>query len=603
MKKVVVVVGLTKTIMRTATTMTTMITFSLLLPREKIHIMIEKEISEALIKSVQTLYGQDLPEKLAQVQKTRSEFEGDYTVVVFPLLRMSRKKPEDTANELGVEMQKQLSFVSGFNVVKGFLNLSVSDKYWLNDFAVNRQDETFGILNVTEGDPFVIEYSSPNTNKPLHLGHIRNNILGWSVAEINKAAGKNVKKVNLVNDRGIHICKSMLAYQKWGNNKEPDKKPDHFVGDFYVLFCQKAKENPKLEEEAKEMLRKWEAGDKEVRDLWKKMNSWAEKGFEETYKRFNVRFDKIYKESEMYEKGKEMVLQGLKKGIFQKDKTGAIFFDLSNHGLDKKILIRSDGTTLYITQDLYLAYLKYKDFLPDKSIYVVANEQNYHFEVLFKLLEELKKLGYKFARENIHLSYGMVNLPSGRMKSREGKIVDADDLMDEMKEKAKIEIKKRNKLDKEKLEELSHKISLAAIKFFLLKYDEIKDFTFYPEESLSMEGETGPYLQYSLVRAKKILEKSKEKAKVGELVEEEEFELVKKISKFPEVLRAAAYRYKPHFIANYAYELAYLFSRFYEACPVIKSKKEKERLALIESFAQIMKLCLKLLGIEEVELM
>ena len=529
---------------------------------------------------------------------------GDIAFPCFSLAKQMKKNPAEVAKEISKNMKiPEDSIVERIEVAGPYINFFFDRGKFTKKVVrvVKEKKEKYGSGDRKE--KVVVEYPAPNTNKPLHLGHMRNMAIGESMSRIFEKLGYRVFRVNLHNDRGIHICQSMLAYHKWGNGAKPKEKPDHFVGDFYVLFHQKAKENPELEEEAKEMLRKWEAGDKEVRDLWKKMNSWAEKGFEETYKRFGVRFDKIYKESEMYEKGKEMVLQGLKKGIFQKDETGAIFFDLSNHGLDKKILIRSDGTTLYITQDLYLAYLKYKDFLPDKSIYVVANEQNYHFEVLFKLLEELKKLGYKFARENIHLSYGMVNLPSGRMKSREGKIVDADDLMDEMKEKAKIEIKKRNKLDKEKLEELSHKISLAAIKFFLLKYDEMKDFTFYPEESLSMEGETGPYLQYSLVRAKKILEKSKEKPKVGELVEEEEFELVKKISKFPEVLRAAAYRYKPHFIANYAYELAYLFSRFYEACPVIKSKKEKERLALIESVAQIMKFCLKLLGIEEVDLM
>ncbi len=553
---------------------------------------------------VKLLEGAGVKVSVKDIEEPPDPKMGDLAFPCFSLAKEMKKNPAELAKEISEKIKIPEASIIEKVVVSGpyinfFFNRGKFTEKVVNE--VLKSNENYGSENWNE--KIVVEYPSPNTNKPLHLGHMRNMAIGEAISRIFEKLGCRVFRVNLHNDRGIHICKSMLAYKKWGDDREPDKKPDHFVGDFYVLFSQRVKENPKLEEEAREMLRKWEAGDKETLELWKKLTSWVEKGFEETYRRFGVRFDKIYRESEMYKKGKEMVLEGLKKGIFQKDETGAIFFDLSKYGLDKKILIRSDGTTLYITQDLYLAYLKYIDFSPDKSIYVVANEQNYHFEVLFKLLEELKKLGYKFPKENIHLNYGMVNLPSGKMKSREGEVVDADDLMDEMKERAMKEIEKRNVLSEEKLDELSHKISLAAIKFFLLKYDEYKDFTFYPEESLSLEGETGPYLQYSLVRAKKILEKIESKPKVGELTEDEEFYLAKKISKFPDVVKSAAIHYKPHFVANYAFELASLFSRFYESCRVIKSEKEGERAALVKAFEIVMKLSLNLLGIEEVDLM
>ncbi len=529
---------------------------------------------------------------------------GDLAFPCFGLAKEKKKNPNEVANEIAKKVK--ISKDSVFREVKvlgPYVNFFF-DRGKLAEKVIseiNKKKEKYG--SGSSSEKVMVEYPAPNTNKPLHLGHMRNMAIGEAIARIFEKLGYKVFRVNLHNDRGIHICKSMLAYQKWGGGAKPDKKGDHFVGDFYVLFSQKVKEDSRLEEEAKEMLKKWESGEKETFDLWKKMNSWAEKGMEESYKRFGVKFEKIYKESEMYKKGKEMVLEGLKKGVFEKDETGAVFFDLSKYGLDKKFLIRADGTTLYVTQDMYLAFLKYEDFNPDKSIYVVANEQNYHFDVLFKLLEELKKLGYKFAKKNIHVNYGMVNLPSGKMKSREGTVVDADDLMDDLRERAKKEIEKRNRLDKKKLDELSNNISLGAIKFFLLKYDEYKDFVFKPEESLSFEGETGPYLQYSLVRAKNILEKSKEKPKAGELEEKEEFELAKKLSKFSEVIENAAEKYKPHLVANYAYELASLFSKFYENCPVIESEKEKERLALVESFIYTMRNCLELMGIEEVELM
>lgn len=530
---------------------------------------------------------------------------GDLAFPCFTLAKEKKKNPNKVAKEIAKKVKipkdsvfrevKVLGPYVNFFFDSGKLAEKVIKKAKKEEYCSGKSKESV-----------MVEFPAPNTNKPLHLGHMRNMAIGEALSRIFEKLGHNVFRVNLHNDRGIHICKSMFAYQKWGNGAKPKKKSDHFVGDFYVMFSQKVKEKPELEEETQEMLKKWEEGDKETRELWKKMNSWAESGFKETYKRFGVEFDRIYKESEMYEKGKEMVLEGLERGIFKKDDTDAIYFDLSKHGLDKKFLIRADGTTLYITQDLYLAFLKYKDFKMNKSIYVVANEQNYHFDVLFKLLEELKKLGYMFAEENVHLNYGMVNLPSGKMKSREGTVVDADDLMDDLKESVKKEIEKRNELENKKLEELSNKISLSAIKFFLLKYDEYKDFIFRPEESISFEGETGPYLQYSLVRANKILDKSKEKPsleRLNLLEKNEEKELVKKIAKFKEVLGDAATKYKPHLVANYAYELASLFSKFYEKCPVIKSEKEKQRLALVDSFTHVMRSCLFLMGIDEVELM
>jgi len=534
---------------------------------------------------------------------------GDLAFPCFSLAKELKKSPGEVSKEIAQKIKiPRDSLIRKVEVAGPYLNFFLDNEkfagYVINN--IKKLGERFGHSGIGKGKKVMIEYPAPNTNKPLHLGHMRNMAIGEAVSRLFEMLGFKVFRVNLHNDRGIHICKSMLAYKKWGSGAEPNKKPDHFVGDFYVLFSQNVKDNPELEEEAREMLRKWEEGDKEVRELWKKMNTLAEKGFEETYKRFGVKFDKIYRESETYKKGKEMVLEGLKKGVFQRDETGAIFFDMTKYGMDKKVLIRSDGTTLYITQDIYLAYLKYNEFKIDKSIYVVGNEQNYHFDVLFKILDELKKLGYEFAPENYHLSYGMVFLPSGKMKSREGTVVDADNFMDEIEEMAMVEIKKRNKIDDEKLGKLSRKISLGAIKFFLLKYDERKDFVFNPEESLSFEGETGPYLQYSLVRAKKILEKSEESS-FGNLKfsEPEEFELIKKISNFPEIVENTALKYKPHLLANYSYELASLFSKFYEKCPVLQADEpfKNSRLALVWAFMQTMKNCLKLLGIDEVDMM
>ena len=566
---------------------------------------IKKEVAR-ILKKVLDLKEDEI---LKLIEEPPDPSLGDLAFPCFSLAKELKKSPGEVSKEIAQKIKiPRDSLIRKVEVAGPYLNFFLDNEkfagYVINN--IKKLGERFGHSGIGKGKKVMVEYPAPNTNKPLHLGHMRNMAIGESVSRLFEMLGFKVFRVNLHNDRGIHICKSMLAYKKWGNEAEPNKKPDHFVGDFYVLFSQKVKDNPELEEEAREMLRKWEEGNKEVRELWEKMNGWAEEGFEETYKRFGVKFDKIYRESETYKKGKEMVLEGLKKGIFKRDETGAIFFDMSKQGLDKKILIRSDGTTLYITQDIYLAYLKYKEFKIDKSVYVVGNEQNYHFDVLFKVLDELKKLGYDFAPENYHLSYGMVFLPSGKMKSREGTVVDADNFMDEIEEMAMGEIKKRNKIDDEKLAELSRKIGLAAIKFFLLKYDEHKDFVFNPEESLSFEGETGPYLQYSLVRAKKILEKSEESS-FGNLKfsEPEEFELIKKISNFPEVVENAALKYKPHLLANYSYELASLFSKFYEKCPVLQADEpfKNSRLALVWAFMQTMKNCLKLLGIDEVDMM
>lgn len=595
--------------------------------------MIEKKISEALIKSVQALYGQDLPEKLAQVQKTRSEFEGDYTVVVFPLLRMSRKKPEETANELGVEMQERLSFVDGFNVVKGFLNLSVSDEYWLNDFAGNRQNKTFGILNQTEGDPFVIEYSSPNTNKPLHLGHIRNNILGWSVAEINKAAGKNVKKVNLVNDRGIHICKSMLAWQKWGENKTPESsntKGDKLVGDFYVKFDkeykkeisslvengtekEEAEKNAPILLEAKSMLKKWEDGDEEVRKLWQEMNQWVYDGFDVTYKRMGIDFDKVYYESDTYLLGKGIVEEGLEKGILFKKEDGSVWCDLTDEGLDQKLLLRADGTSVYMTQDLGTAQLRYDDYKPTDLVYVVGNEQNYHFDVL-KLI--LKKLGRTWAESIHHLSYGMVELPHGKMKSREGTVVDADDLMDEMYQTAKKTSEELGKFD-DFTEDESHKLytmlSIGALKYFILKVDPKKTMMFNPEESIDFTGNTGPFVQYTHARIKSVLRKAKEQEidfadllTNGLELESKEKSLIKLNHDFPQIVKQAAENLSPAFIANFAYDLAKEYNQFYHELPMLKETSEQKRdlrLAISAFTANTIKSAFGLLGIEVPERM
>ena len=491
--------------------------------------MIDQILTNTLHKAVLNLYGQELPGKLAQVQKTRPEFEGDFTVVVFPLLKISKSGPEKTAEDIGNYMVNKLFEVTEYNIIKGFLNLVISNNYWIDFFNQTLNDNNFGRHNEKSGDPTVIEFSSPNTNKPLHLGHIRNNLLGWSVSEILINNGQNVKKVNLINDRGIHICKSMVAWQKWGNNSTPEssnKKGDKLVGDFYVLFDKKNKEeisvlidegieidkatnNTPLLNEAKQMLKGWEDGNNEIRDLWSTMNQWVYKGMDATYNRMGIDFDKIYYESETYLLGKKLVEEGLKKGILFQKNDGSIWCDLSEDGLDEKLLIRADGTSVYMTQDLGTAQLRYDDYHPSELIYVVGNEQNYHFDVL-KLI--LQKLGRIWAEHIHHLNYGMVELPYGKMKSREGTVVDADDLMDEMYAtavKTSEELGKFDDFTNEEAVELYNMISLGALKYFILKVDPRKTMTFNPAESIDFNGNTGPFIQYTHARIRSIIRKSK----------------------------------------------------------------------------------------------
>jgi arginyl-tRNA synthetase len=450
----------------------------------------------------------------------------------------------------------------------------------------------------------MIEYPAPNTNKPLHLGHVRNMLLGNSICSILAFAGYQAIPVNYVNDRGVHICKSMLAYQKWGKNKQPDKKSDHFVGDFYVMFSQKAKEHPELEQETQELLRKWEAGDKELVALWKKMNKWALDGFNETYKKFDVHHKKTYFESEIYNHGKEIILEGLKKGLFSKDEEGAIIADLENNGLGKKVLIRKDGTAIYITTDIYLAKIKFDDFKMDKSVYIVGSEQIYHFKVLFKLLD---MLGFPFAKNCYHLAYGMIYLPEGRMKSREGTVVDADDLLVEMEKEAEEEVKKRHaELKKQEIEKRKEIIGKGALKFFILKYDPMKDFTYDPKESISFEGETGPYVQYAHARICSILRNVKKFSpeKIKPVFSHKlELRLITLLADFPNIVNAAAEQYKPSLVARYALDLAQAFNEFYHECPVLKAEKKvmESRLVLIFCVKQVIKNALDLLGIKSPE--
>lgn len=595
--------------------------------------MIERIISDALIKSVKSLYGQELPEKLAQLQKTRTEFEGDYTVVVFPLLRMSKKKPEDTAEEIGKEISNTLNIISGFNVVKGFLNLSVSDKYWVEYFMNNKENDSYGVENTSEGNPFVIEYSSPNTNKPLHLGHIRNNILGWSVAEIKKAAGKNVKKVNLVNDRGIHICKSMLAWQKWGEGKTPEStntKGDKLVGDYYVKFDKEYKkeissliekgtekdeaaQNAPVLLEAKAMLKKWEDGDADVKKLWSEMNQWVYDGFDVTYKRLGIDFDKVYYESDTYLLGKDIVYEGLEKGILYQKEDGSIWCDLTDEGLDQKLLLRADGTSVYMTQDIGTAQLRYDDYKASNMVYVVGNEQNYHFDVL-KLI--MKKLGREWAEIIHHLNYGMVELPQGKMKSREGTVVDADDLMDEMYQTAKKTSEELGKFDdfsEEEAHELYNTLSLGALKYFILKVDPKKTMMFNPEESIDFTGNTGPFIQYTHARIKSVLRKAKDSGisnkKMdfsGADLEKKEKSIIKIIHEYPVLIKQAADNMSPALIANYAYELAKEYNQFYHELPMLKETDEQKRdlrLAISAFTAHTIKSAFRLLGIDVPERM
>ena len=525
---------------------------------------------------------------------------GDLSLPCFLLSKSIKKNPSVISKEL----EQKISIPKG-SIIKEVKSAGP----YLNFFFDENKTAEITLKNIMGsknrygdkkklGRTVVIEFPAPNTNKPLHLGHLRNMALGESVSRILETQGYDVVRVNLNNDRGVHICQSVLAYKKWGKGRKPTKKSDHFVGDFYVMFSKKVRDNPKLKEEVQDMLRKWEARDPETMRLWKKMREWAIEGFSKTYERFGIRHEKTYHESEIYEKGREIVLKGLEKGIFQKDKSGNVVVDLGKLG--KKVLLREDGTSVYVTQDLYLAKLRYDDYKYDKSIYVVANEQDYHFKVLFTVL---RMLGFKFAEGCHHLSYGMIYLPEGRMKSREGTIVDADELMDKLTAMAKKEVESRHKLSKSKVVELSEKINLAALKYFLLKYSAHKNFTFNPKESLSFDGETGPYLQYSAVRAKRILEKSEKSPKFSRIEKGMEYQLIKKFMYLEDVLSKAAENLTPHSLANYAMELAQMFSEFYTKCQVIGSGYEASRLAIVKSYYIVISKCLYLLGIDVPEMM
>ena len=595
---------------------------------------IEALISKAAQDAVKALYGMEATEKMTQLQKTRSEFEGNLTLVVFPFVKAAKKSPEQTAQEIGEYLQEHCPAVEKFNVVKGFLNLSIGDGAWLQLLEAIDKDEHFGMKQATEDSPLVmIEYSSPNTNKPLHLGHVRNNLLGWSLAQIMEANGNKVVKTNIVNDRGIHICKSMLAWLKWGNGETPEssgKKGDHLIGDYYVAFDkhyreeikqlvaegmdeEKAKQEAPLIKEAHEMLVKWEQGDPEVRALWKKMNEWVYAGFDETYKRMGVSFDKIYYESDTYLEGKEKVMEGLEKGLFYRREDGSVWADLTAEGLDEKLLLRSDGTSVYMTQDIGTAKLRFQDFPIDKMIYVVGNEQNYHFQVLSILLD---KLGFKWGKDLVHFSYGMVELPNGKMKSREGTVVDADDLMDAMiadAYEASKERVKQTEMPEEEAREVARKVGLGALKYFILKVDARKNMPFTPEESIDFNGNTGPFIQYTYARIASILRKAKEQGiEIPEQpatdisISTKETELIQKLNQFGAAVRQAGTDYSPSGICNYCYELTKEFNQFYHDFTILGEQDEalkQFRLSLAKAVAKVVSLGMGLLGIEMPERM
>lgn len=595
-------------------------------------------ITKSIGNCISDLYKVQPDEKLIQLQKTRNEFKGDLTVVVFPLLKFSKKPPEATAEEIGCYLVENVDLVKAYNVIKGFLNLEINDDYYINFLKSNSGNEKFGIIEPDKDSLlYMVEFSSPNTNKPLHLGHIRNNLLGWSVCQILEASGKKVVKTNIVNDRGIHICKSMLAWQKWGNGETPEntsdknrKKGDHLVGDYYVKFDQEYKKqikeligkgstedeatkNAPLIVEAQEMLRKWEAGDKEVMELWKKMNNWVYQGFDVTYKKLGIEFNKIYYESDTYSVGKDTVLTGLKKEIFIRKSDSSVWVDLTKDGLDEKILLRSDGTSVYMTQDIGTAQLRQQDYPFDKMIYVVGNEQNYHFKVLSIILE---KLGYSWAKDLYHLSYGMVELPEGKMKSREGTVVDADDMMEEMIDTARSmanELGKLEGLNDEEKENTYRIIGLGALKYFILKVDPAKNMTFNPKESIDFNGNTGPFIQYTYARIRSVLRKA-EKMKIeltsdyssSVSLSDKEKILLKLVHDFPEIITEAAKKYNPALIANFAYELAKEYNQFYHDHPILKednTELRSIRLNLSQIIGSLIKQSMKLLGIEVPERM
>ena len=600
---------------------------------------IEGIISSSVIEAVKVLYGQEVAPKMVQIQKTKQEFEGNLTLAVFPFLKISKKKPEDTAQEIGQYLNEHCKAVASFNVVKGFLNLVIAQSAWLRLLADIDADPKYGERKAGDNSPLVmIEYSSPNTNKPLHLGHVRNNLLGWSLAKIMEANGNKVVKTNIVNDRGIHICKSMLAWLKYGNGETPEtsgKKGDHLIGDYYVAFDKhyreevkqltaqfvsegvgedeaekKAKEEAPLIKEAHEMLVKWEQNDHEVRALWEKMNNWVYAGFDETYKALGVGFDKIYYESQTYLKGKAKVEEGLAKGLFERHEDNSVWADLTNEGLDQKLLLRSDGTSVYMTQDIGTAEMRFQDYPIDKMIYVVGNEQNYHFQVLSILLD---RLGFKWGKELVHFSYGMVELPNGKMKSREGTVVDADDLIETMiadAKKTSEELGKFNDMTDEERSEIARIVGLGALKYFILKVDARKNMLFNPEESIDFNGNTGPFIQYTYARIRSIMRKAAELNDIeGELsaeLSQKEIDLIQKMSDYASAVEQAGKDYSPSGIANYCYELTKEFNQFYHDYSILKeedAQKRAVRLRIAANVAKVISNGMALLGIEVPERM
>ena len=598
---------------------------------------IEDKLVASVINGLKALYGQEVPEKMVQLQKTKKEFEGHLTLVVFPFLKMSRKGPEQTAQEIGEYLKANEPAVAAFNVIKGFLNLTIASATWIELLNEIQADEQYGLVKATETSPLVmIEYSSPNTNKPLHLGHVRNNLLGNALANIVAANGNKVVKTNIVNDRGIHICKSMLAWKKYGNGETPEtsgKKGDHLVGDYYVSFDKhykaevkelmaqftaqgmndeeakaKAEAESPLMQEAREMLVKWEAGDPEVRGLWEMMNNWVYAGFDETYKMMGVGFDKIYYESNTYLEGKEKVMEGLEKGFFFKKEDGSVWADLTAEGLDHKLLLRGDGTSVYMTQDIGTAKLRFADYPIDKMIYVVGNEQNYHFQVLSILLD---KLGFEWGKSLVHFSYGMVELPEGKMKSREGTVVDADDLMEEMIATAKETSQELGKLDgltQEEADDIARIVGLGALKYFILKVDARKNMTFNPKESIDLNGNTGPFIQYTYARIQSVLRKAAESGIVvpeqipaGIELSEKEEGLIQMVADFAAVVKQAGEDYSPSIIANYTYDLVKEYNQFYHDFSILREENEAVkvfRIALSANVAKVVRLGMGLLGIE-----
>ena len=598
---------------------------------------IEDKLVASVISGLKALYGQEVPEKMVQMQKTKKEFEGHLTLVVFPFLKMSKKGPEQTAQEIGEYLKANDPAVAAFNVIKGFLNLTIASATWIELLNEIQADEQYGLMQVTDASPLVmIEYSSPNTNKPLHLGHVRNNLLGNALANIVAANGNKVVKTNIVNDRGIHICKSMLAWKKYGNGETPEtsgKKGDHLVGDYYVSFDKhykaevkelmakftaqgmsddeakaKAEAESPLMQEAREMLVKWEAGDPEVRGLWEMMNNWVYAGFDETYKKMGVSFDKIYYESNTYLEGKEKIMEGLEKGFFYKKEDGSVWADLTAEGLDHKLLLRGDGTSVYMTQDIGTAKLRFADYPINKMIYVVGNEQNYHFQVLSILLD---KLGFEWGKSLVHFSYGMVELPEGKMKSREGTVVDADDLMEEMIATAKETSQELGKLDgltQEEADDIARIVGLGALKYFILKVDARKNMTFNPKESIDFNGNTGPFIQYTYARIQSVLRKAAESGIVipeqipaGIELSEKEEGLIQMVADFAAVVKQAGEDYSPSIIANYTYDLVKEYNQFYHDYSILREENEAVkvfRIALSANVAKVVRLGMNLLGIE-----